>query len=94
MQSHVVVEDQIIVELFGKSDFVMESVVLIKWSEKSKVIGQCGSAQGNEGVESPQVMKIEKTRKMKGSSSGINSESLILEYKYSTVKRYATLSTR
>lgn len=35
---------------------MMEGVVLIKWFEISKV-----RAQGNEGVESPQVMKIEKT---------------------------------
>jgi len=39
----------------------MKNVVLIKWFEKSTVIVQCGLAQGNEGIEIPQMMKVEKS---------------------------------
>jgi hypothetical protein len=38
----------------------MESVILITWSGKSKVVDQGDSAQTNECVESPRMMKIEK----------------------------------
>lgn len=54
-------EDQITAGLYAKSNFSTESVILIKWSEKSKITAQGGSAQGNKGVESPQMVNIEKT---------------------------------
>jgi hypothetical protein len=37
----------------------MESVILIKWFEKSKVIAQGCLAQDNEGVQTPKMLKIE-----------------------------------
>jgi hypothetical protein len=46
----------------------------MKWSEKSKVISQGDSTQGNEGVENPKMVKTEKAK-----SNGLASQSLVLD---------------
>ena len=44
--------------IIWKDDFWMRSVILIKWSEISKVIAQGSSAQSQESVGCPQMMDI------------------------------------
>jgi hypothetical protein len=44
----------------------MRSVILIKWSEISKVIAQGSSAQSHESINCPQMMEIEETTMFEG----------------------------